>query len=256
MRGMATRWRRERRRDDTVLLDGFHAIKHAARFGAEIQVIITDDKRRVLELAQQLASDVFAMLDQELVELETQDFTELVSKPHPTRVAAIAVRPSLRHLRERLYSQRSSPVVLLDNPRHLGNVGAVVRLAAGFGIAGVLTTGTLDPWHADALRGGAGLHFATAVLSTTPDALPAGPIFALDPGGRDIRSVALPNDVVLAFGSERHGISEAIRLRSDHLIAIPMRSLVSSYNLATSVAMALYHWTLTASPDVTRADRQ
>ena len=54
---------------------------------------------------------------------------------------------------------------------------------------------------------------------------------------------------MLAFGSERHGLSDGIRARADHLVALPMEPQVSSYNLATSVAMALYHWMSGRRPD-------
>ncbi|BFO13671.1 hypothetical protein SHKM778_00590 [Streptomyces sp. KM77-8] len=77
--------------------------------------------------------------------------------------------------------------------------------------------------------------------------LPLGPVFALDPEGEDIRSLKLPDDALLAFGSERSGLSAELRARADHLVALPMRPQVSSYNLATSAAMTLYHWSATGA---------
>ncbi len=64
----------------------------------------------------------------------------------------------------------------------------------------------------------------------------------LDPEGTDIRETAFPDDAVLAFGTERHGVSAELRARADRLVAVPMRPGVSSFNLATSVAMGLFHW--------------
>lgn len=167
-------------------------------------------------------------------------------------MAALAVRPPREaNLAALTREPRRAPVVVLDNPRNLGNAGAVIRLAAGFGATGVVTTGTLDPWHPTVVRGGAGLHFATAVERLDVEELPAGPVFALDPEGDDLRGVRLPDDAVLAFGSERAGLSSALRARADHLLALPMRPQVSSYNLATSVAMTLYHWSTTGFPSGT-----
>ncbi|MEU6271267.1 TrmH family RNA methyltransferase [Streptomyces populi] len=229
--------------DDSVLLDGFHALKHAVRFGARVPVAVTTDRRAVLELAGELAPDVRAALDELLTEVPEAVFTALVPRPHPTSVAALAVRPSRAANLEALARMpRTAPVVVLDHPRNLGNAGAVIRLAAGFGATGVVTTGTLDPWHPTVVRGGAGLHFATAVERLTADGLPAGPVFALDPEGEDIRGTKLPDDALLAFGSERSGLSAELRSRADHLVSLPMRPQVSSYNLATSVAMTLFHW--------------
>ncbi|MET8031571.1 TrmH family RNA methyltransferase [Streptomyces sp. NPDC005345] len=232
--------------DESVLLDGFHALKHAVRFGAHIPVAVTTDRRATLELAAELAPDVRAVLDGLLAEVPEAAFAHLVTRPHPTSVAALAVRPSrAAHLETLARTPRTAPVVVLDDPRNLGNAGAVIRLAAGFGATGVVTTGTLDPWHPTVVRGGAGLHFATAVERLTMDELPPGPVFALDPEGEDIRGSKIPDDAVLAFGSERSGLSAGLRARADHLVALPMRPQVSSYNLATSVAMTLFHWSAT-----------
>ncbi|MER6073288.1 TrmH family RNA methyltransferase [Streptomyces sp. NPDC001817] len=239
-----TRWREYA--DGAVLLDGFHALKHALRFGAEIPVAVTTDRQAALALAEELAGDVRDALDALLSQVPAPTYASLVPRPHPTGVVALAVRPSREaNLRRLAQMPRSAPVVVLDNPRNLGNAGAVIRLAAGFGATGVITTGTLDPWHPTVVRGGAGLHFATAVERLGVDELPPGPVFALDPEGDDIRDVQLPDDAVLAFGSERSGLSAELRARADQLLRLPMRPQVSSYNLATSVAMTLYHWSAT-----------
>ncbi|TLS42173.1 TrmH family RNA methyltransferase [Streptomyces montanus] len=230
----------------SVLLDGFHALKHAVRFQARIPVAVTTDRGAALALAEELATDVRDALDELLVEVPEATFKALVPRPHPTAVAALAVRPSrAANLETLARTPRPAPVVVLDNPRNLGNAGAVIRLAAGFGVTGVVTTGTLDPWHPTVVRGGAGLHFATAVERLAVAELPPGPVFALDPEGEDIRGVKLPDDAVLAFGSERSGLSAELRARTDHLVSLPMRPQVSSYNLATSVAMTLFHWSAT-----------
>src|SRR6202011_3139612 len=88
-----------------------------------------------------------------------------------------------------LADERPTPVVLLEDPRDLGNMGACVRVAAAADIAGVLTTGSHDPWHPDALRGAAGLHYAVPVWSLPRlDALKSRdrPLFAVDPEGEEL----------------------------------------------------------------------
>ncbi|MCP3755118.1 RNA methyltransferase [Streptomyces sp. TBY4] len=237
---IARQWEEAAGRQELVLLDGFHALKHALRFGADVRMVVADDPDGVRGLARELAPDVEA----DVVRLVRRaSLKELVARVHPTGVAALAVRPDGAEGRARLDARpRTAPIVVLDNPRNLGNVGAVVRLAAGFGATGVLTRGDLDPWHPNVVRAGAGLHYATTVDRVELETLPPGPLYALDPEGEDIRALTLPDDALLAFGSERHGISPELRARADHLVSLPMRPQVSSYNLATSVAMTLFHW--------------
>ncbi|MEO3972722.1 TrmH family RNA methyltransferase [Streptomyces sp. CAU 1734] len=238
----------------SVLLDGLHALKHAIRFDAEVRQVITSDKAGVLELAAGLAGDVTGRIGELLVEVPDHTLRELVPRGHTTRIAALAARRDRTVNTAALEApDRRAPVVVLDNPRNLGNVGAVVRLAAGFGAAGVVTTGDIDPWHPNAVRAGAGLHYATAVEQLPLDGFPPGPLYVLDPEGDDIRSVTVPDDALLVFGSERHGVSPELRARASRLLALPMRPQVSSYNLATSVAMGLFHW---AGPEQLPASRR
>ncbi|WP_037916257.1 TrmH family RNA methyltransferase [Actinacidiphila yeochonensis] len=247
---MAARWRAEQ--PGTVLLDGFHALKHALRFGADVRLAVAADRVAALRLAEELAPDLMGRLGAELAEVGAAGLRQLVPRPHPTGVAALATPPDrAAHLDVLVRQPRQAPVVVLDSPRNLGNVGAVVRLVAGFGATGLVTTGDLDPWHPNAVRSGAGLHWATAVARVESGELPPGPLLVLDPEGEDLRRTELPDDALLVFGSERHGVDPDLRAKADALVSLPMRERVSSYNLATSVGMALYHWTATSrSPRV------
>ena len=70
----------------------------------------------------------------------------------------------------------------------------------------------------------------------------SGPVLVLDAVGDPLGHV--PDDVVLVVGSERAGVSEQVRSRADGVLALPMRPGVSSLNLATAAAAALYAWRL------------
>jgi TrmH family RNA methyltransferase len=213
---------------ELVVLEGFHALKHALRFGADVLAAGTADPGGLAALAAELAPEL------DLGRVETVAPAALGARPHHTRVVAVARRPA--------FDARSLPrgrIVLLEDPRHLGNVGAVVRVAAAAGAAAVLTTGLRDPWDPAALRGSAGLHFALPVGRADAGALDDRPLVALDPEGEPLAD--LPGDALVAFGSERHGLSEALLARAAARLAIPMRAGVSSLNLATAVAVALYN---------------
>ncbi|WP_245887457.1 TrmH family RNA methyltransferase [Umezawaea tangerina] len=224
-----------------IVLEGFHVVKHALRFGAELDSFITTSRASMMGLAASHAPDLLEQFEAAR-EVSGEEFVRLVGKKHPTGVAGFTRKPDVDV--SGLLAGRTSPLVLLDNPRNLGNLGAVIRVAAGLGAGGVVSVGDVDPWHPNVLRGSAGLHFALPVGRVDGVGGVRGPVFALDADGEDIGGVRIPGDAVLAFGSERHGLSGAVRERADRLVSLPMRPLVSSYNLTTSVAMALYHWEL------------
>ncbi|HEY6746182.1 MAG TPA: TrmH family RNA methyltransferase [Mycobacteriales bacterium] len=212
---------------EPVVLSGVHAVKHAVRFGAELESVVSADPAAALALMEAVAPDVRVSVRR----VPAAGIVRLAGGP--VELVGLARRPSS-------VPAGPGPSVLLDNPRHLGNLGAVVRVAAGFGARAVLSTGTVDPWHPTVVRAAAGLHWAVPVrrVGEIPDG-----VLAFDAGGEDLRGVDIPSDAVLAFGSERHGLSEPVRARAARVVAIPIRDRVSSYNLATSVAVALYAWT-------------
>ncbi len=221
------------------MLEGFHALKHALRFGAELREAVTCDRPQLERLAGELAPDVAGRLAAVAATVPPEVLAELVPQAPRTGVVAIGER-RLVPPEAILAETREAPVVLLEDPRTMGNMGACVRVAAAADAAGVLTTGANDPWHPDALRGAAGLHYALPVAAV--EALPPSdrPLVAIDPGGEDLRPSELPPRAILAFGTERHGLSDSLLDRADARLGIPMRAGVSSLNLATAVAAVLF----------------
>jgi TrmH family RNA methyltransferase len=236
---LVQRYRAARRDRDLALLEGFHALKHALRFDAELLEAVASDPAGLERLATELAPDLAGSLAQRTTRVEPELLAQLVPHAPRTGVVAIARRPQL-DLAATLSSPRPAPVVLLEDPRTMGNMGACVRVAAAADAAAVLTTGDNDPWHPEALRGAAGLHFALPVARV--EAPPPGdrPLVAIDPEGEPLGEMAFDRRAVLAFGTERYGLSDELLERADARLSIPMRAGVSSLNLATSVAAVLF----------------
>jgi tRNA G18 (ribose-2'-O)-methylase SpoU len=240
------RYRTARCDQKLAVLEGVHALKHAVRFGADVFDAATPDLAALLGLSARLAPDLPARLSGLADEVAADEFALLAPKPPATGVIAIAHRP-VAPVRGMLDDRSTAPAVLLDRPIHLGNIGAVVRVAAASGARGVLTTGSKDPWHPRAIRGAAGLHFALPV--SRMEALPAcdAPIIAIHPEGDPLVVNTIPRSAILAFGSERSGLGAALLERAEMQLRIPMAAGVSSLNLATSVAAVLYAWRLSQS---------
>ena len=224
---------RARRDPALVVLEGFHAVKHALRFGAELLGCWTADAAELEALRSRLAPDV-ALAPAIVPE------AALAAMVPRAQVLAVARRPRQPGPDELLAAPGPEPVILLEDPRHLGNLGACVRVAAAAGAAGVLTTGRQNPWHPDALRGSAGLHFALPVARSGAVRTGDRPLVALDPDGDLLAPAAVPPRAVLAFGTERDGLSDELLARADVRLALPMRPGVSSLNLATAVSGVLF----------------
>ena len=235
------RFGRARRDRSLAVLEGFHALKHALRFDADVLEVVCVNRDALARLSAQLAPELSDRILALAREVPADVLARLAPLVPPTGVISLARRPHVDPAAV-LADPGPAPAILLEDPRDLGNMGACVRVAAAADAAGVLVSGGHDPWHADALRGAAGLHYALPVTSL-PGGLPGEldrPLLALDPAGEPLRPSALPARALLAFGNERHGLSRGLLERAEGRVAIPMRAGVSSLNLATSVAAVLF----------------
>jgi RNA methyltransferase, TrmH family len=235
----AVRFRTARRDPELTVVEGFHALKHALRFGAELVEAVAVDPAALEAMAADLAPDLAGQIADRVEAVDEETLADLVPLVPHTGVAAIARRPRV-DLGAALATPDPAPAVLLEQPRNMGNIGACIRVAAAAGAAALIATGENDPWHPDAVRGAAGLQFALPVAKV--ETLPPSdrPLLAIDPDGEELSPERLPDRAILAFGTERHGLSSEVFERADARISIPMREGVSSLNLATSVAIVLF----------------
>ncbi|MCB1971095.1 MAG: hypothetical protein KDG54_11870 [Geminicoccaceae bacterium] len=237
--------RHDRRR---LVIEGFHAIKHALRFGAQISLTVCRDPQQMRHMVATLAPDIGAQLESGCNVISPGLFERLGSRRVDTGMLAIATRPAF-DIGAVMGTTRRAPTIIVERTAHPGNLGAVIRSSAAAGAHAVLALGDDDPWQAGALRGSAGLHFALPVGRIDPDDLQndmARPLWAIHPEGEDLALLTIPDDVLLAFGSERQGLSSELLALADRRVAIPMQQGVSSLNLAASAAVLLYHWRLQA----------
>ncbi len=224
-----------------AVLEGFHALKHALRFKADIIISVAPNKSAVLNTAEALSPDIAEDMDRVIVEVSEEDYSKTAARPPRSGVISIA--------RRNVHSDKEipdikGPIIWLDDPRDHENIGAVIRVAAGGNASAVVVTGDIDPWSPGCIRGSAGLHYALPIISTDKSPNDFGKkVIVFDPEGEPMDKKSIPEDSILVFGSERGGVSEQIKSQADEIISIPMKPGVSSLNLATSVAVGLYRST-------------
>jgi TrmH RNA methyltransferase len=234
-----------------VKVAGLHAVRavFACRPEAVVRAWVTQERLAdVGDLLRILASRHIAYHVVEPAELDKISATE-----HHQGITIIARRQpllSLDMLIDRLEDARG-PIVLLalDGVENPHNFGAVLRVAAHFGVAAVLVP---------RVEGFAGL--SSAVFRTAEGGAeyvdvavvgPLDPAFAvLDRYGfttiatsshaeQSIYDVDWPERVIIVMGGETHGVSELVAYRARHYVSIPGTGFVESLNVATATAVLL-----------------
>jgi len=136
--------------------------------------------------------------------------------------------------------------VFLEGIQDAGNVGAILRSAAAFGVReAVLGRGCADAWSPKVLRAAMGAHFALRVRSTEAleDAVAAftgTTVCALAHGGRPLADVELGGRTGWILGAEGQGVSAALAARAAQRATIRLEAGTESLNVAAAAAILFY----------------
>jgi TrmH family RNA methyltransferase len=227
------------RRDGEVVVDGRRLVSDLVRWKVPI---------RELYLAPEIGGEFEAVgwrqAAEEVYELESSVLSDIAPTRSPQGVLAIVEEP-----RPGKWSPEGDVVLWLDRIQDPGNVGAIVRSAAGLGAAAVwLSPGCADPFAATAVRGAAGAVFrvlvereVTAVMAVERMKGVGGEVWATDSRGRKIDDWRPSGDCLLLIGAEGCGLDpEAVAL-ADGTVAIPMARGIESLNVAVATGILLQH---------------
>ena len=239
----ARRLHRRRDREETgrFLAEGPQAVREALRAGLVVELFGTPSALvRHAELAER-AGQVSPVTDGGLAALtETVSPQGLVAVCSVVDVgldAALARAPRL--------------VAVLAGIRDPGNAGTVLRTADAAGAGTVVFAGeAVDPYNGKCVRASAGSLFHVDLVRTPSVELDplrgAGlQVLAADPyGDADLDGLAdtgeLARPTAWLFGSEAHGLPDAVAHAADRRVRVPIHGQAESLNLAAAAAVCLY----------------
>lgn len=136
--------------------------------------------------------------------------------------------------------------VFLDGIQDAGNVGAILRSAAAFGVdTAVLGRGCADPWSPKVLRAAMGGHFRLRIaeaadLASALAGFGGKLVCAVATGGEAPAAVDLGGRLGWIFGAEGQGVSPAAAAQAALRVTIAVAAGVESLNVAAAAAILFY----------------
>jgi TrmH family RNA methyltransferase len=164
-------------------------------------------------------------------------FHQITDTEHPQPLVAICEMPDMR------LPDDCSFVIALDSVRDPGNLGTLVRSAAGAGADGVaLLHGSADPFNPKVVRSSVGTIFALPVQAFSGIPAIFSSCFRTKPrvviadsdGERPYDAVDWTVSVVAIIGGEADGAGHEARTYADEIVAIPMAPEIESLNAAVA----------------------
>jgi len=192
----------------------------------------TESREQLTQMAQTTAHQGVVAL------VRPQEFLAIEDLYAPDPARASAARPHPARL-----------VLALDGVEDPQNLGALLRVADGAGVDGVLITERrAAPLSAAALKASAGAaeHLRIARVVNLVRALEDLKrqnlwVVGLDErGATDYDRFDFTGDIALVLGREGAGLHDLVKRTCDHLLRIPMAGGVSSLNVSAAGAVVLY----------------
>jgi TrmH RNA methyltransferase len=183
--------------------------------------------------------------------VEPDDLRRLAASAHHEGVVADVLREPPQPLSQWLSQLPAGPAcaLWLDGVGNPHNLGAILRSAAHFGVAGVLLPAAselaLSGAAARVAEGGAEAVPLVRMETGAPDQL-RGAGFTLAAtvvsGGADLFASALPERLVYVLGAEGEGMDRGFAAACDLRLSIPGTGAVESLNVASATAVLLAAW--------------
>lgn len=122
-----------------------------------------------------------------------------------------------------------------------GNVGALIRVAAAFGMGFVTGPGTADPWSPKVLRAAAGGHFRTTIGEAATATTLGRPLLAtVVHGGEHPQRLVGAVDHAVLIGDEAAGLPPELVAAAERTVTIPMPGGTESLNAGAAAAIVAY----------------
>jgi RNA methyltransferase, TrmH family len=235
---------RKRSRDATgkYLAEGVRAVESAVSAGAPVvEVLVTPEL-----IATERVRRIFASSTAPIHMVSQKDLSRVADTRSAQGIIAVI------ETRQVPVENMAGPVVALDGVQDPGNVGAIIRTAAWFGVQNVVVgEGSADPFGPKAVRASMGGLWDVNVALVVDLRLALGelrergqPVFGADLQGNPLSVWAPPSEGVLLLGSEAHGIRREIRERVDEFVRIGggFAVGVESLNVTVAAGILLNHW--------------
>ncbi|XP_037348253.1 rRNA methyltransferase 3, mitochondrial isoform X2 [Talpa occidentalis] len=163
-----------REKQGKILLEGRRLIADALKAGAVPQVFFFSRLEYIKELPVDKLKGV------SLIKVKFEDIKDWSDLVTPQGIIGIFAKPDhVKMTYPETQLHHSLPLLLIcDNLRDPGNLGTILRSAAGAGCSKVLLTkGCVDAWEPKVLRAGMGAHFQVPIINNldweaVPDYLP------------------------------------------------------------------------------------
>lgn len=224
---------KNRRKEGKIALEGVRLIQDAIeRGGYTPDYILYDPKQVNVQALQPLTNQLFEASAEVIKHVSATEQPQGIIGVFPMPTAKLPTKPQ--------------QILILDHLRDPGNLGTILRTAAGAGVDVVLLSpGCVDLYNDKVLRGGMGAHFRLTIAERSwqdiRDLVGDAPVYLAEMSG-DVAydAVDWTAQYALIIGSEADGASPEAEALATARVYIPMATETESLNAAVAAGVLMF----------------
>jgi TrmH family RNA methyltransferase len=230
--------RKEREAQGAFVVEGVRLMEEArnANWQPEVVLFNAELSKRGMELVKD-----FQRMKIEVVEVSAEIMTRIADTDSPQGIMAIIPVKDLPFPREINF------LLVLDQVRDPGNLGATLRTAEAAGVQGVvLTPGTVDAFSPKVMRAGMGAQFRIPLKQMGWEEIqetykPRLKFYLADAEAEtSCWKAEMRSPLALIIGGEAEGVSASALQIADELVSIPMPGKAESLNASAAASILIF----------------
>ena len=227
-----------------ILIDDEENILQALQADIKIHSLYySGDEKSSRELVQKLPCDV------PVYGVAKRTCKKLFENDKISRIFALAHPPASQPLENLVAISRD--IIALEDLTISGNIGAIIRTSVAFGVGSIvlLNADPVDIYDRRIIRASRGHIFWLPVITAPTEEFIRFcrqnnlPVLVMATQAKTLvnDAASMPERLVILFGSERGGCSQAVMDAATLQVQIPTDSRVESLNVSTAAGIMLYN---------------
>ncbi len=219
------------------IVEGYHLVNEASKTNLLEAIISTDEKelKKINNVKRYLVNDAI--------------INKIATTKNPQNILGIVkmLDHNITNLLPIIKGNKTK-LVMLDDVNDPGNLGTIIRTAAGLGYDGIIMSpNTVDLYNEKVIRSTQGVMFKIPIikenLQEVIKLLKKEKVFCIGTAltnAKDVKHITKKDKFAICLGNEAKGISKEVLDNMDENVKIAMKNDVESLNVSIAAGIIMY----------------
>lgn len=229
--------KKTRMNEKRFIVEGYHLVNEASKTNLLEAVISSDEKelKKINNVKRYLVNDAI--------------INKIATTKNPQNILGIVkmLDHNITNLLP-IIKENKTKLIMLDDVNDPGNLGTIIRTAAGLGYDGIIMSpNTVDLYNEKVIRSTQGVMFKIPIIKANLleviKLLKKEKVFCIGTAltnAKDVKHITKKDKFAICLGNEAKGISKEVLDNMDENVRIAMKNDVESLNVSIAAGIIMY----------------